>query len=202
MPILHKISIGTIILLFLSGCGSTPLGDVAAQNTSPATTSSGPVVITTDHAVYAPTDLLHVTIMNGLTQPLYAYDHQASCSLLTMEQQVQGSWQPLVTPLAGCAIKSPTRLVQIASHATYQGTITAGYLRQGEANFPAGQYRLRFTYQLTATQEISPAPTESSAFSATLTIDPATPPQPLPTQPAPGTGSGTAITGTAVTAIP
>jgi hypothetical protein len=195
-------------VLFLSSCGvttaqSTPAGQ-GTPNASAGTSTSGPVAIATDHATYAPTDVIQVTLMNHLTAAIYAYDHQASCSIFGLEMLVGGQWQDASQtqkPIAGCPLGSVTRAIAVPSGGTYQAGIRAGYLRQGDERFLDGKYRLRLSYATTPLTGIPPS-AEGSVFttiySALLTVDSSLRPEPTATLPPSGSGSGTAVAGTAI----
>jgi hypothetical protein len=216
-----KLTLGGLALavfFVLAGCGVTPTstggaatnGTNSGANTTSGTSTTGPIVISTDHSAYAPTDAIHVTIANHLGTAIYAYNHQASCSIVGLEMQTSSGWQDVATmqkPIAGCAQKSVTQMVTVAAGATYDADIVAGYLRQGDADFAAGSYRLRLAYLSTplAMQPGAPPAPEATPgyqmlYSATFTVSANVPPQPIPTAPAAsGSGSGgTAVAGTVV----
>lgn len=180
------------LLAVLAACGSTPV-QPGASNTSPGTTTPGPIVIATDHAAYAPTDRLQITLTNELVSPIYAADHQASCSVFSLQHMVNGTWQEITKPLAGCPQGRPTMLVKLMPGTPYHATIIAGYLRQGESGFPAGQYRMVFSYSTTSPDAKGGTPAATTVYSATLTVDPNIPPELLPTQ-VPGNGTPTSGT--------
>lgn len=195
------------LLLVFAGCGVTPTAGTpggsstaaTGNNTTPPTSTSGPITLATDHSSYAPTDALHLTVTNTTSAPVYALDHQASCSLLALEYQVSGVWKNVSQApysLARCAQETPTRVIAIAAGTTYQANVMAGYLQRGDAAFPDGQYRfaLRFTNQIPGTAGGADLPNPQTMYSATLTIDshiPAQPTQPVATTP-PGPVSATA----------
>lgn len=190
------------LLVALAACGSTPITSSGTGNTSPGTSTPGPIVIATDHATYAPTDRVQVTLTNGLSTAVYAPDHQASCSIFRLQHMVNGAWQDVAAPLAGCPLGRATIFMKIAPGTSYHAAIIAGYLRQGDAKFPAGQYRLAFSYATTPLDSGTgfPPPTDGTSaaptvYSATLTIDPNTPPEPLPSQ---QPGNGTPTSGTII----
>ncbi len=103
-----------------------------------------PVSITTNRTAYGPDDAIVVTVQNRLPTPIYAMDTQASCSILALQHQGNGSWQP--SQVAQCPQKRPARPVKIEAGATYTATITAGYPGMARLSFPAGSYRLVLTY--------------------------------------------------------
>lgn len=190
-------------LIGLIGCGATPGNPdnttTIALNTSPGTMTEGPVIIATDHSVYAPTDAIHVTVTNHLSTAIYAYDHQASCSILHLQMQQGSSWQDVQPPIAGCAREDPTVALSVAPGSTYQTAIIAGYLRQGDQRFSLGIYRLVLAYATTPLHGSggTTAPT-ATISSSPLTVSLQYQPQPIPTTAPPGSGSGTATAGTAV----
>jgi hypothetical protein len=190
-----------VCFIWLAGCGATagnPATTTLPVNSSPGTMTSGPVVIATDHSVYAPTDAIHITVTNHLAAAIYAYDHQASCSILNLEMQQGSSWQMVRSPIAGCPLGSPTVAVAVAPNMPYQADVRAGYLRQGDQSFSLGTYRLVLAYATTPLRGSGGAtPTFTTVYSSPLTINTQYQPQPIPTT-ASGSGAGTATAGTAV----
>jgi hypothetical protein len=191
-----------LCFLGLVGCGLTTSASSGATtqpasslpvNTSPGTTTSGPVVIATDHSVYAPTDVMHITITNHLTSTIYAYDHQASCSIVRLEVQQGSAWQAVPSTIAGCPIERPTIAVAITPGTEYQADVRAGYERQGDQSFSQGTYRVAFAYSDGPLQDAVVAP-NMIIYSSSLTVNNQYQPQPIPT--APSGGVGTATVGT------
>jgi hypothetical protein len=177
-----------ILLIFFAGCGVTPTATTdntgaSGNNTTPPTKTSGPIALATDHSSYAPTDIIHVTVTNTTDAPVYVLTHQASCSILTVEYQKNGSWIDVSLPplsLARCSEGIPTTVVPIAAGTTYQANIMAGYLRQGDAAFPVGQYRLGLHF---ANKAPTPGggielPSPQATYSAVITVDSKIPAQP------------------------
>lgn len=103
-----------------------------------------PVNIKTNRSVYGPDDAITVTVQNALSMPIYGIDTQASCSILALEYQVNGAWQP--SQVAQCPQKRPARPVKIEAGGTYTATITAGYPGWRQLSFPKGSYRLVLIY--------------------------------------------------------
>ncbi|MGH2516240.1 MAG: hypothetical protein ACRDHP_11350, partial [Ktedonobacterales bacterium] len=134
------------LLLLIAGCGAT----VAANSGCPSVTNSAPtinqglVTIATDHGAYATSANIVATVTNKTGQPIYTYNHKASCTVLAIEQQVNGEWVAPSKTLAGCAQGAVTGLVELAPNAPLKATVNAGYLRP--APWPAGTYRLVLTY--------------------------------------------------------
>ncbi len=126
--------------LLLMGCRTM------SNNTNTATsgTPTPGIAITTDHAAYTPNEAIVVTVHNALSTPIYAMDTQSSCSILSLEYQVNSVWQP--SQVAQCPQKRPARPVKIDAGGTYTATITAGYPGLKQLPFPAGSYRLVLGY--------------------------------------------------------
>lgn len=107
----------------------------ATTTAPPAVTAvPGAVTISLDKPQYHAGDLALVMIANGLAQTISATDHHTSCSLVTLEQQVNGAWQPIGL----CHLLTPTRLVEIVP-----GSVTAQKIG---ISGTAGTYRVAFGY--------------------------------------------------------
>jgi hypothetical protein len=127
----------------LAACSSIS-GSGGSSNTSPSTNTGGPVSIGTDHSQYGSKDSMQVTVTNTTDQAIYAWDTKASCSVLGLELQDGGAWQP--SSQAGCAMKRAAMAVKIAPGQTYSATIRAGLLPGSNTEFTGGSYRLTLAY--------------------------------------------------------
>ncbi len=148
----------------LAACSSVS-GLDGSSNNSPSTDTGGPVSISTDHAQYDARDSIQVTVTNHTQQAIYAWDTKASCSILDLEVQNGGDWEP--SSQAQCAIKRAAMSVKIEPGATYSATIRAGMLPNSNAAFPGGSYRLTLAYGESPTAAASAA---TIVYSALLTI--------------------------------
>lgn len=81
---------------------------------------------------------------NGLSQCIDATDHQSACSIIVLERQVGGAWQPQ----ANCLSASPTRTIVLPP-------MQAAFLRlvppatgAQPGIWQSGTYRVAFTYRL------------------------------------------------------
>jgi hypothetical protein len=148
----------------LAACSSVSSSD-GSSNTSPSTDTGGPVSISTDHAQYGANDSMQVMVTNHTQQAIYAWDTKASCSILDLEVQNGGDWQP--SSQARCAIKRAAMSVEIAPGAAYNATIRAGMVPNSNAQFPGGSYRLTLAYGGSPTEAASAA---TIVYSALLTI--------------------------------
>lgn len=168
MPIRQHI-IGALLgalslVLLLNGCGT---GNGWAAISSPGTDTGGAVRIATDHASYAANAVIHVTVSNRTTAPIYAYDTQASCSILSLAmRQPDGSFAG--TNVTRCPLGRPALPVAIAPGGAYTSAIQAGYPGLALHAFPPGIYRLALIYGPSAAAVRQGNGT--TLYSATLTI--------------------------------
>ncbi len=160
------------LALTLAGCGSSTGG--TAVNTSAPTLTTGPVTIATDHSSYAPTDMIKVTIENHLTKAIYAYDTQASCSILSLQVQQGGQWA--ASNALHCPMGRPAMLVKIEPGGTYNTTLGASVASIGQRTLPVGTYRLVLNYFDAPLSGATQAPTPTTVPSATLTVSGSVPP--------------------------
>lgn len=172
------------LILLLAACGDASGAYSSDTNTSPSTRTSGPVSISTDHSVYKATDLIQVTVLNALSTPVYALDTRASCSILDLEMQNNGTWQ--ASSVARCPLGRPAMLVKLVSGKAYTATIEASSTVMKDAVFPTGMYRLVLNYSTTgslASLMSNPTTVYSDLFSVTGST-PSNTPSPGPsTQP-------------------
>ena len=153
-------SIFAVLLFTLTGCGTYSNSD------NNGTSTSGPVSIRTDHSKYLPTDSIKVSMINTLQTSIFAYDTRASCSILDLQMQVNGTWQ--ATNIARCSLGRPAMRVEIPAGKTYSATIQAGSPGISQANFPTGEYQLVLSYSTSATSP--PQQDTTTIFSATFSV--------------------------------
>jgi hypothetical protein len=152
----------TGLLVLLAGCG---LGASAGANSSPPTSSGGPVSVAIDHSQYGGSEGIKVTVTNSLGSAIYAYDTRASCSILSLETQSGGSWGP--ASVAHCPLGRAAMLVKIAAGASYNATTQASIPGVNSATFPTGSYRLVLQYYTSATPGTSAG---TPVYSVSLSI--------------------------------
>ena len=153
--------------------GRVGLGTVAYSNgmvvgaTLPpipgATVTPGQLTITTTRATYGPCDAIQAIIANGLAQTIYAPDHQSACTVVTLQAQVTAGWQDV----GECMLETPTRLYAIAPGTAVVQTLAPSFGRVASSaqGWPAGTYRLAFTYSTALESPYQPrAPIYSPAF--------------------------------------
>lgn len=152
-----------LLLIVLADCGTNAgSGD---DTGNPATSTGGPVRISSDHTRYHPTDVMQISVSNQLTKSIFAYDTRASCSIFGLEMQVNGRWQG--SSLARCPLGRMARRVEIAAGKTYSATIRAGGLSKG--SFPPGTYRFSLSYSTSPTPSGSGVLTTITSASLTVT---------------------------------
>jgi hypothetical protein len=150
----------TLTLVALAACGISS----ANENSSPPTSAGWPLTLGTNHSQYAGSEAITVTVTNHTNAAVYALDTRASCSVLTLQVQVNGQWQD--TSAAPCAMKRVAMPVKINAGATYTATIRAGFTDKSAATFPTGTYRFVLVYY--ATQDDRTGGT--TIYSAALTV--------------------------------
>jgi hypothetical protein len=123
------------------------------------------VSIATDHSQYAGSEALQVRVSNQLSQPIYAFDSKASCSILELQTQVSGTWQP--ANQARCAQGRVSIPIKIDAGQVYTATIRAGMLPGDTVGFAGGSYRLALEYTTTPP---STGFNPTTVYSAALTI--------------------------------
>lgn len=112
----------------------TPFPSATAGAASKVTPVPGVVTVSLDKAQYHSGALAIVAVANGLAQSISTTDHKSSCSIVQLEQQVNGSWQA-VEP---CRLQTPTLVVELA-----QGSVIEQKI--GIPSTPA-TYRVTLSY--------------------------------------------------------
>lgn len=146
------------VLLALSSCGTNG----ASQ---PGTSTHGSVSMRTDRTTYRSGDPIQVSVTNHLQAGIFAYDTLASCTILGLQAQINGSWQN--SKAAYCVLGRMARLVEIAAGQTYQATIRAGIPGVHSPGFPPGTYRFSLLYMTSAQ---TPVQKRITIYSAPVTI--------------------------------
>lgn len=130
------------LLAMLGGCGlSSAASATDVQNSVPPTQG---VSVQLDHTSYHNADVINATIQNHLSTPIYAHDTAASCTIVLLQQQVNGTWQ--TSESAKCPIKRPAMVVKLDAGASLVAKITASYPGLEVSTFAPGTYRLVLPY--------------------------------------------------------
>lgn len=112
----------------------TPIPSATAGVALTVAPIRGAVTISLDKTHYRAGELALVTVTNGLAQNISTTDHKSGCSIVALEQQVNGSWQT-VEP---CRLQTPTLMVELAKASVTEVKI-------GIPNTPA-TYRVTLSY--------------------------------------------------------
>lgn len=144
-------------LLSLAACGQQAGKDHGVGSTGP---TQG-VVVEVGAPSYAPTDTIKVTVRNQLGASIIATDHQTSCTIVQLQMQVNGAWQNE----GGCALGIATRQVTLAAGSNTPVSLSPGAGQMKANPWPAGSYRVVFTYRASAAATAS-----DTAMSAPFTI--------------------------------
>jgi hypothetical protein len=157
------------LLLVLVGCATTSTYHVmvppcASPTPSGGTGTCGPLVITTDRAVYAPGNAVQLSVMSQLghyAQPTFTVDEiltaELGCPIARAERLNGRVWEdvPLCHPSAagGGTSKLGVHQVRLAAGKSYAETITLATGggetdATGPVPFPTGLYQLVIHYSL------------------------------------------------------
>lgn len=156
-----------LVLFLLCSCGSS--GSSGRDSSNQGTSTSGPVSIGTDNKTYAPTDTIKVSVTNKMQKSIFSYDTRASCTILGLQIQMNGTWQD--TQVARCSLGRPAVAVEIAATKVYTATISAGAQGVSQATFSPGTYRLLLTYSTSPTPLSQQNPQNTTTiYSATFAV--------------------------------
>lgn len=139
-----------------SATSSGPSGQVTVSLMGPVGSAQGT-------QRYATSEAITVLIDNGLSTSITATDHHTNCTMVTLERQVNGAWQPV----GRCLIMTATRMIPIAGGQSVKQQLTP----QGGASasaWPAGAYRVSFGYS--AGPDTETPGSGAMAYSAMFTI--------------------------------
>jgi hypothetical protein len=170
MPGHFRLSVAAVgLLVLLAGCGVSGASGASAsrQNTSPSTSSGGPLDIGTDHSHYAGVDTIRASVISHLSGAVYAFDTHTSCSIFSLELLVNGSWQG--SSAGRCAMARVARPVELVPGTVYVQDIYAGAIPHSRETFQSGTYRLALTYFSSPTPGTGTA-SGTTVYSARFTI--------------------------------
>jgi hypothetical protein len=148
-------------MLVLVGCGvsqTPPAGDVTAPPTIPTThttpTTGLPtpgkgtptmtnVTVVTDQQSYQSGAVIHVTITNHLSKPVFTSNGKLNCTMVEAQMKTTQGWQKAT--IAPCADADMRDIIEIAPGATRSVTLATTPTTAGAA-FTPGTYRLALSY--------------------------------------------------------
>jgi hypothetical protein len=115
--------------------------------TLPPGLTPGEVRVVVESGQYGPCDTIYVWAGNGLGQSIYTADHQSDCTIVTLQRQMAGGWQPV----AQCQLAIATRTVEIPPVQSDFVQFLPGTAGGQSSAWPVGTYRVAFSYYLGAT---------------------------------------------------
>jgi len=144
-------------VLLLTACGthqensSNSTGDHTASASAPPTSVAkkgtlipGKVTVAVGKMQYASSEVITVTISNGLTTSIAAANHQSDCTIVTLQwQDAQGNWQNQNRCRQGAMtrmITFPSQSSQVQSLSPTSGTFARN------AQWAKGHYRIVFSF--------------------------------------------------------
>jgi hypothetical protein len=150
LVLVGSIVLAMLVCLALASCGAsapsgaagtvttrtvslTPQPSATAETLPSVTPVAGQITVSLDKDQYHVGDLAVVTVANGLAHSISTTDHRSSCSIVQLEQSVNGGWQAVDQ----CRSQMPTQVIDIAADSAVVQKI----------GLPAvGLYRVEFFY--------------------------------------------------------
>ena len=160
---LRSILCGVVValpLVALVACGD------AAQGGGNSVATAGPtqgVVVEVGANTYTTTSAITVAVRNQLGSDIVATDHQTSCTIVQLQIETNGSWQNQ----GGCSLGIATRQIPLKAGSDTAVTLTPGAGQISAKPWPAGSYRVAFTYRIGA---IATPGASETVYSAPFTI--------------------------------
>ena len=105
-------------------------------------TPTDAVTLTPDHSSYSASSTITVSVTNHRDTSIFTFDHQTSCTILTLQRQTSSGWQNV----GGCALGRATQRVEIKAGETMTITLapSAGQIRA--TPWPTGTCRAALHY--------------------------------------------------------
>lgn len=120
----------------------TPAPTPTIPGSVPGTTGSVTLAVNQTH--FAPGGSIVVHIDNGAPTTIYAANHRTACTIVTLERNIGGSWQPF----ARCAEGVMTIMVPIRAGHQLDVTLASSGSQFASNLWPAGTYRAALFYSL------------------------------------------------------
>lgn len=130
------LSTGVVLMVLLSGCGYN-----AGSGATPSPTGKPPtlpVTLQVGAASYQRGNSISVTIQNQSGHTIMFADHRTNCTVLLLERQVNGSWEPV----APCKLMLATHLHSLKTGEVNIITFTT------TDQWPTGYYHARLDYSI------------------------------------------------------
>lgn len=127
----------------LASIHTTP-SPALTPSTSPTSSPAHGVTLAVARPTYSRSSTITVTLTNGSAGAIYAYDHQTSCTILSLQRQASSGWQTV----GECALGVLTRQIEIRAGETMKIALAPGAGTIRAAPWPAGTYRAILRYTL------------------------------------------------------
>ena len=145
--------VGIVAVFLLAGCGHN-----AGSGATPSPTGKPPtlpVTLQVGATNYQRGSSIRVTIQNQSGQTIYFADHRTNCTVLLLERQTTGPWEPV----ASCKLMIATRLHSLKTGETSVITIIT------TDQWPTGHYHARLDYSFQQDAGVNgPTPVYSNMF--------------------------------------
>jgi hypothetical protein len=104
-----------------------------------------------DRDRYAVGQPIQATVENGMPRAIETFDHQTSCSIVTVQRLRDGAWEPV----GPCPLASPTQVVALAAGQRVVLQLPAPPFANA---FEPGVYRIEFRFAELDDQGKNPGP--------------------------------------------
>lgn len=100
------------------------------------------VTVVANQNRYATHEKIVITISNGLKEPITTADQQTYCSVIILERQGEGDWQPV----RNCTLNSPSLEVTVKPGSVAPFELAPNQISSG--SIPPGTYRATLIYTI------------------------------------------------------
>ncbi|HEV7127155.1 MAG TPA: hypothetical protein VGN32_06915 [Ktedonobacterales bacterium] len=132
-------------------------------NASPARPTPDAVTVTLDGSQYTSGAVVVATILNGLPTTIVATDHQSECTMVQVQRNVNGGW----VVMNRCLEMTLTRMIPLAAGSATVVRLAPRAEQSTAASWPAGAYRIAFSY---FTGTVGEPGAGTTVYSATFTV--------------------------------
>jgi hypothetical protein len=125
-------------LIGLSACGTSAHPTVLVLPTA----TNLAVILTTDRPLYHVAQPIGVNIQNQSASAYYALDNHSSCTVVQLQERLQGSWVDVMP----CSAGAQGHALEIAPKLSFPLTLAPGNAPDNANAWQPGVYRLALTY--------------------------------------------------------
>jgi hypothetical protein len=154
----HKLLIlftAGMALALLTGCSQNYSSTAANEPTPTSTATTGQITLYVGASSYHTSDTIEVTLRNAGNTTIYFLDHLTNCTVIQLQQQVNGNWE---------AVHRCLPLIVTRWHTLDAGqSLVVNLAPASNQQWPAGFYRATLSYG--TSRETSPLiPIYSAGF--------------------------------------